>query len=141
MKKIALVVFGLMVFGLVACSSGDSGTSDRLAALEAEVKALKQEAQVREKNFRGELTLIRKNLEGIQDILKLERGRAEALDTPEAQGDAPESDLNARAKSFVNESLDRLLELTRKLLDKMEKEFDEQMKKDEKPEAPERDEV
>jgi len=143
MKKIILVVLGLMVFGIVACSSGDSGTSDRLAALEAEVKALKLEAQVREKSFRGELAQIRKNLEGIQELLHVEKGRADALDAPAPapKEDSLDEELDTKAKSFVNENLDRLLEITKKLLDKMEQELDEQMKKEETPQAPEGDQI
>ncbi len=141
MKKTILVVLGLMVFGLVACSGGNNGTSDRLTALEAEVKALKLEAQVREKSFRGELVLIRKSLDGIQDLLKVDQGRAEALETPEAKGEDSDSDLNSKAKAFVDENLDRLLDLTKKLLDKMEQEFDAQMNKRETPEIPEGDQI
>jgi len=142
MNRITPALFGLVLlvfvmFGLSACSSGDSGTSDRLAALEAEVKALKLEAQVREKSFREELTQIRKNLEGIQDILKVDKGRADALVKPEADVDPLDEELDTKAKSFVNENLDRLLEITKKLLDKMEQELDEQMKKQETPETPE----
>ena len=141
MKKITLVILGLMLLGIVACSGAESGVSDRLAALEAEVKALKLEAQIREKSFRGELTQIRKNLEGIKDLLKVEQGRAEALDKPEAKEDTPDNELDTKAKSFVSENLDRLLEITKKLLDKMEQELDEQLKKTETPQAPEGDQI
>jgi len=146
MKKIVLVVLGLMLFGLFACSSGDDVALDRLAALETEVKALKLEAQVREKAFRDELAQIRKNLEGIQDILKVEKGRAGVMDKPEvvdpeADEDSLDRELDFKAKSFVSENLDRLLEITKKLLDKMERELDEQMKKEETPIPPEGDEI
>ncbi|MBI9078560.1 MAG: hypothetical protein JEY79_02310 [Pseudodesulfovibrio sp.] len=146
MKKVVSIVLGLLLLGLFACSSGDEVPLDRLAALETEVKVLKQEAQVRETAFRDELAQIRKNLEGIQDILKVEKGRSGVLDKPEgvepeADGDSLDSALDFKAKSFVSENLDRLLEITKKLLDKMEQELDEQMKKEETPKPPEGDAI
>lgn len=143
MKKMIVIMVGLILFGLTACSSGDGADSDRLAALEVEVKALKLEAQNREKTFREELAQIRMNLEGIQDLLKVEKGRADVMDqpAPKAEGEDLDNELDTKAKSFVNENLDRLLAITSKLLDKMEKELDEQMKEMETPKAPEGDEI
>jgi type III secretory pathway component EscV len=141
MRKVAVIFFGLMLFGLAACSGGESETQNRLTVLEKEVRELKLEALAREKIFREELALIRKNLEGIQGILKMDKRRAEALDSPTVEEKDSENDINAKAKSFVNESLDRLLDITKKLLDKMEREFDEQMKKEDIPKAPEGDQV
>lgn len=146
MKNAIITCLVLALFALVACSSDTSVDAERLTALEAEVKTLQQEAQVREKIFREELAIIRMNLEGIQDVLKVEKGRADLMDQPSAEdeSDAQKRDLDAKAKSFVSENLDRLLAITKKLLDKMESELDEQMKKNESPvpsESPEGDQI
>ena len=117
----------LAVCLLAGCSSEPAGTSDRLDTLENEVRALKAEAGAREKALREELAQIRVNLDGIQSMLEVEKGRAEAPDKSEAQ-DGEEGDLDSqidtKAKTFVKENLDRLLAITKKLLDKMERELD-----------------
>lgn len=144
MKTIALVTLALALFSMTACS-GDGADSARLTALEAEVKVLKQEAQAREKAFREELAQIRMNLEGIQDLLKIEKKRSAVMDDqenePQTEEDKLNQELDTKAKSFVSENLDRLLAITKKLLDKMEKELDEQMKQHEEQPAPEGDEI
>lgn len=128
---------------LAGCSSDSSGMADRVTVLEAEVQALKAEARVREKAFREELAMIRVNLDGIQSLLEVEKGRAEALAKPEdlPKGDTGDLDeqIDTKAKTFVKENLDRLLAITKKLLDKMERELDEQTK--EQPPASKGDEI
>ena len=112
---------------LAGCSSESPGTSDRLDALEKEVKALKAEAGAREKALREELAMIRVNLDGIQSMLEVEKGRAEAPEKssePEGEEGDLDSQIDIRAKTFVKENLDRLLAITKKLLDKMEQELD-----------------
>ncbi len=149
MKNITVGTGALLVLVLAAacllagCSSDSSGTADRLIALEAEVQALKTEARAREKAFREELAMIRVNLDGIQSLLEVEKGRAEALDKPKdiTKGDTGDLDeqIDTKAKTFVKENLDRLLAITKKLLDKMERELDERTK--EQPPAPKGDEI
>lgn len=130
---------------LAGCSSEPPGTSDRLDALENEVKALKAEAGAREKALREELAMIRVNLDGIQSMLEVEQGRAEAPEKGEAEAkpDGEEGDLDSqidtKAKTFVKENLDRLLAITKKLLDKMESELDKAT--EEEAPAPEGDEI
>lgn len=136
-------VFGTLLVLLLAitgCASDTpSGTtssddSARLSALEAEVRALKLEARAREESFKEELAQIRKNLEGIRALIEVEKGRAKALDQPggepKTESDKLDEELDKKAKSFVSENLDRLLDITKKLLDKMEKELDEQTRKE-----------
>ncbi len=117
------------ILSLGACSSdppsGNGPDSERLSALESQVKALRADAQSREARFKDELTQIRKNLEGIRGLIQVEKGRAEALDSPQPDsGDALDQEIDKKAKSFVSENLDRLLDITKKLLDKMEQELD-----------------
>lgn len=146
-KLIVVVALLLSLALLVGCAADTPSTdSDRLAALEAEVKALKLEAQARESVFKEELAMIRKNLEGISALIEVEKGRAEALDTPktapETESDKLDEAMDNKAKTFVTENLDRLLTITKKLLDKMELELDEQMKKTEPaPAKPGGDEI
>lgn len=134
MKKSVLFALFALFLILPGCSSDPAADTDRLNALEVEVKALRTEADVREKALREELAMIRVNLDGIQSLLKMEKGRAEALDTKktapkaEVKDDDLDNQLDTKAKTFVSENLDRLLVITKKLLDKMEQELDEQMK-------------
>ncbi|MGE4422625.1 MAG: hypothetical protein AB7D39_10025 [Pseudodesulfovibrio sp.] len=118
MKRLAAFV---LVLALCACS-GQGPEAKRLDALEAEVKALRQEAGEREKAFQGELAQVRKNLEDIRSLLEKRSGRDEAGGSAES-GAPTDKELDDKAKSFVDENLDRLMELTRKLLDKMESEL------------------
>ena len=128
---------------LAGCSSEAPGTSERLDALESEVKALKDEAGAREKALREELAQIRVNLDGIQSMLEVEKGRAEAPEKSEVTPDGEEGDLDSqidtKAKTFVKENLDRLLAITKKLLDKMEQELDKAT--EEEAPAPEGDQI
>ena len=118
MKRLAAFV---LVLALFACS-GPGPDADRIQALEAEVKALRQEAGERDKVFRGELARVRENLDEIRSMLEAGRGSGEDAES----GGAPtDKELDDKAKSFVGENLDRLMDLTRKLLDKMESELDE----------------
>jgi len=133
-KYPVLAALILFCFAIAACAQdatkAPSSDPERLTALETEVKALKLEATAREAAFKKELGLIRKNLEGIRALMEVEKGRADALDSPkeepQTEGDKLDDALNNKAKSFVNENLDRLLEITKKLLDKMEQELDKQ---------------
>lgn len=142
---IACVVSCLLLAAclLAGCSSESPETSERLDALESEVKALKAEAGTREKALREELAQIRVNLDGIQSMLEVEKGRAEAPEKSEAAPEAEEGDLDSqidtKAKTFVKENLDRLLAITKKLLDKMESELDKAT--EEEAPAPEGDEI
>lgn len=126
-----------LTLALVGCQSQTAeNMADRLAGLEAEVHALQVQSSARDAAVKEELATIRKNLEGIRSLIEVEKSRAKALDTPKAQSksererDKLDEELDIKAKNFVSENLDRLLDLTSKLLDKMEKEIDEQMKKE-----------
>ncbi|MDD3311295.1 hypothetical protein [Pseudodesulfovibrio sp.] len=149
-----LVAGVLLAAALLAagCSQAPSDAEKRLAALEAEVKALRDEARTREKAMREEMAMVRTNLASIRTILELDRGRAAAPDkpgdtpkpdtaSPDASGPSDELDreLDAKAKGFVKENLDRLLVITRKLLDKMERELDKQ--EETAPPKPKGDEI
>ena len=90
---------------------------------------------------REELAQVRKNLEAIQDLLKLDQGRARLGEGEESETPPSGDDLDSKAKDFVEKNLDRLLELTKKLLDKMERELDEQFDKMKKPDPPHGDEI
>ncbi len=132
----------VLTCGLMAgcASETPSGYSDRVGALEAEVKVLKSEAKAREKAFREELALIRKNLESIRALMEV--GQAGGTVQPKAkldavpedqtgtEGDSLDEQIDTQAKTFVKENLGRLLEITKKLLDKMEFELDKQLKED-----------
>lgn len=125
------------------CSSDTPGMtkaeSDRMAALEAEIKALRIESQAREKALKEELASVRKSLDAIHDLIDLDQKRADATKQPETRGDKLDQEIDEKAKSFVNENLQKLMDITKKLLDKMEKEIDEQMTK--QPPVPEGDQI
>jgi len=157
-KSFHTLFLGLLLGALLAaagCSQGPSDTDKRLGALEAEVKSLRDEAAAREKAMREEMAMVRTNLASIRDLLELDKGgavppvKSEAA-KPEsvkpgdeakadAESDALDRELDVKAKSFVKESLDRLLVITRKLLDKMERELDKQQEP--APSKPEGDEI
>lgn len=118
-----LAAFAL-VLALFACS-GPGPDADRVDALEAEVNALKRESAARDKALREELARVSENIEDIRALLATGRGGDEAAREPEPGAPPSDEDLDAKAKSFVGENLDRLMELTRKLLDKMESELDD----------------
>lgn len=134
-----LLILALAVTGCTSDkpSSMSSSDKERLTALEQEVSSLKAEASAREDAFKKELSLIRKSLDSIHSLLEIEKERPKAETAP--KGDQLDDEINNKAKSFVSENLDRLLSITKKLLDKMEKEIDEQMPK-ENP-APKGDEI
>jgi len=140
MKKFVLAAVLLCVlFALFACS-GPAADSERLAALEAEVKALQLKAEARDKAVKEELALVRKNLENIQALLEIDKSRGAIAGKEESSDPPTDQELDDKAKSFVNENLGRLMELTRKLLDKMEQELDEQFN-DMKKTPPQGDEI
>jgi hypothetical protein len=129
MKRLAAFV---LVLALFACS-GSGPEAKRLDALEAQVKALRQEAGERDKAFRAELAQVRKNLESIRSMLEKEVGSDKAGGEADSGAAPTDKELDDKAKSFVGENLDRLMELTRKLLDKMESELDQKDQATEEP--------
>lgn len=137
-RKNTLAALALAVMVLIAVPGCSGSDESRLSALEDEVKALRQEAEARDNAYRKELAQVRKNLETIQELLKIDKGRSQLEQGKSAPS---EEDLDAKTKSFMNKNLDRLLDLTRKLLDKMEKELDEQLQDMKKPAPPQGDEI
>ena len=141
MKKNISVVLLLMTLLIVPACSGEAPDAQRLTALEAEVKALKQETEVRDKVVREELALVRRNLENIRALLEIDRDTiTPGPGVPPESPSSGDQDLDKKAKTFVDENLNRLMEMTRKLLDKMEKELDEHLKKTE-PAPPQGDQI
>lgn len=122
-KSIATTVLLCVLLVLFACS-GPAADSERLAAVEVELKALKLKSEARDKAIREELASVRKNLENIQALLEIDKSCG-AITEEESSSPTIEQELDEKAKSFVNENLARLMELTRKLLDNMEQELDE----------------
>ena len=133
-RMIPLAALALVAVLLLAVAGCTPASEERLSALEAEVAALKE----RNAASREELAQVRKNLEAIHDLLKLDQGRARLKESTEPEAD---KDLDTKAKDFVDKNLDRLLELTKKLLDKMEKELDEQFDKMNEPAPPQGDQI
>jgi len=130
----------IVLLSLSGCASqppseAKGSDSRRLTALETEVGSLRVEAKAREAALREELASIRENLAAVRDLIKVEQARAKGL-TPvdpdaeaKAESETMNRELDKKAKNFVSENLDRLLDITGKLLDKMEKEIDEKMQK------------
>lgn len=124
----------LLLLALCGCNppSAEKSRDDaaRIDALEAEVLALRREGAERDKRFSDELGRVRENLESIRSLLEMDRARAGSGDAPgkSGSGEPPtDEELDAKAKTFVGENLDRLLDLTRKLLDRMESELDDKL--------------
>ncbi|QGY39742.1 hypothetical protein GM415_06285 [Pseudodesulfovibrio cashew] len=115
---------------LAGCPSEPSpeAREKRLAAMEAELAALKDEAKARDVEIKKELGLLRENLDSIRDILSVEQQRSELMDQNRTMGQSLD-ELNDKAKTLARESMDRLMELTKELLDKLEKKMDEQTTK------------
>jgi len=128
----------VLLLGLTACVGDEE--AKRLKALESEVATLRAELNARDKAFKEELVKIRKNLSGIQALLEIDKERAGLGETTEPGAPVEES-IDSKAKKFVDKNLDRLMDVTKQLLDNMEKELDEQMSKLNKPEPPEGDEI
>jgi hypothetical protein len=117
-----------------------------MRALETEVESLRQEMRARDEALRDELAVIRRNIDGVRDALAAlgadsspapsPSAKPAAPDAPatpdaaEAERDALDNELDVKAKTFVKESMDRLLEITKKLLDRMDQELE---KRDEPP--------
>lgn len=124
----------LLLLALCGCNppSAEKGRDDaaRIDALEAEVLALRREGAERDKRFSDELGRVRENLENIRALLEIDHARSGSGDAPgkSGSGEPPtDEELDAKAKTFVGENLDRLLDLTRKLLDRMESELDDKL--------------
>nr|WP_321259674.1 hypothetical protein [uncultured Pseudodesulfovibrio sp.] len=138
-KSIVSTTLLCFMFALFACS-GPVADSERLAAVEVELKALKLKAEARDKAIKEELALVRKNLENIQALLEIDESRDAVTEDKESSSPSIEQELDEKAKSFVNENLARLMELTRKLLDNMEQELDERFNEKEQT-PPQGDEI
>lgn len=141
MRIWTMMLVALLLAGLAGCAPGpEERDGDRVVALEAEVAALRQEMRARDEALRGELAVIRQNLDGVREALragaglpgKAETGTAKAAPDTDAplppeggdKRDALDDELDVKAKTFVRDSLDRLLAITRKLLDRMDSELE-----------------
>ncbi len=145
---IILLIAGLLFATGCSFDSTSDGDKERLAAPENEVLALKQSLKESETVMKEELASIKLSLETIREIVEMESERAKAFDANRDSADTPEStptpessekSLNDKAKTFVDKNLDRLMDLTQKLLDKMEKELDKRLNDD--PPAPQGDQI
>jgi Skp family chaperone for outer membrane proteins len=125
----------LTVGGCVSEPSPPHADTRRIEALEKEVNALRNEAASRDEALRKELSLIRESLDTMSALVKQHKAPAAAKKDDEKLEEA----IDTKAKTFVNDSLDRLLDITRKLLDKMNKELNDSMTTD--PPAPEGDHI
>ncbi|WP_285906749.1 hypothetical protein [Pseudodesulfovibrio pelocollis] len=131
----------VLLLGLAACDQAPRGRDfdgDRVSALEAEVAALREEMRARDEALRDELSLVRRSIDAVREALMagaapLDGGTAPASpDSPsgDAAREALDDELDIKARTFVKESLDRLLGITKKILDRMDRELD---KRDEPP--------
>lgn len=130
----------LLAFAIAGCAEdtpssipASSAYKDKIAALEAEIASIKEQAMAREEAMKQELAALRANFDHIQGLLQAEKERTQTQPpvTPEdgQPGSQPDENIEEKAKQFFNENLDKLVDGTKKLLDQMEKEIDEQMKK------------
>ncbi|NDV18104.1 hypothetical protein GO013_01560 [Pseudodesulfovibrio sp. JC047] len=132
-KSVPVITILSMIFALCACSESSVDTS-RIEALESEVKALRHTVDSRDSVVKDELVRLRQSLENIEALIE---GGAVLEPRAEKNEDIPatsEEALDEKARSFVNDSLARLMDLTGQLLDDMERELDERLT--EKEEAP-----
>ncbi|KAB1441677.1 hypothetical protein [Pseudodesulfovibrio senegalensis] len=97
----------------------------RMDQLERKVKALQAENRETLSAIRRDLDVVRAQLTALSELL----GQAEL---PES-GSAPDEDLDKSARSFAKDSLKRMLDLSRKLMQKLENELDKSLNQ---PEAP-----
>lgn len=154
MRIWTMMLVALLLAGFAGCAPGpEERGGDRVVALEAEVAALRQEMRARDEALRGELAVIRQNLDGVREALRAGAGLSGKAETGGAKAapdtDAPlppdggdtrdelDEELDVKAKTFVRDSLDRLLAITRKLLDRMDSELEKRNDpSDEKSPAP-----
>lgn len=123
---------------LLGCVNEDQTSgAERLSRLESEVKALKAEARANDQALRDELALIRKNLEAMRVLMEA----GEAPVPPESPSEDLGEGIKEKARAFVEENLDRLMGLTKELLDQMEQELDQRMEQQELPSAESGDET
>lgn len=127
MKRMTVAFF--VVFLLAGCSLGNSDEADRdketIKALTARVEKLEKETNA-----------LRKGLaEALGGIAAIEKGlaRLDGAGIAEKTLPAPKDDtdeevtkdeLDSKARQFANESLERLLDISRSVLDRIEQELD-----------------
>lgn len=107
------------------CSQEPDAVQGRLQAIEAELAVIKAAGEEREAQLRHELSMINKNLETMRALIELDMQRAEEGTASDDSVKDDAETLEGRTRTFVNENLDRLMDLTKKLIEKMEKEIDE----------------
>ncbi len=98
---------------------------ERMDRLEREVKALQAGNRDTLAAIRRDLDLVRTQLETLGELLRKQG-------IPDKQS-VPEADLDESARSFAQDSLKRMLDLSRKLMKKLEKELDKSLKEPEVP--------
>lgn len=132
MKRIIVAIFAVLL--LAGCSLG--GSDERAEQDREAVKALQERVEKLEKETRA---LKRGLAEALGGIAAIEKGLA-GLEgkAPEAGGDTSAQDgevtkeeLDSKARKFASESLERLLDISRSVLERIEQE----LKKIEEPPA------
>ncbi|MFH1914770.1 MAG: hypothetical protein ABIK45_10905 [Pseudomonadota bacterium] len=151
----ATLVGLVLLLGLAACGPAPRDRdvdNDRVSALEAEVAAFKEEMRARDEALRDELSLLRRGIDAVREALRAgvalpdestapaspdsvpdHRPDATRPDTAPSGDEAREAlddELDIKARTFVKETLDRLLGITKKILDRMDSELE---KRDEPP--------
>ena len=122
----AIVLAVTLLAGCPSQSVDVDALQERITALESSLETLRQEGKARDQELKEELSLLRTNLDAIRELMQLEQERPGQLGQNGTTDESP-GGLDDKAKSFVEKNLNRLMDLTRKLLDKMEKELDKQL--------------
>ena len=130
----ATLVAATCWLALTGCTGSNGVDGERFAALEAEVKALREDNAARDESLREELARLRTTLAAIEELLELQTGQpltkspeAPAEESGEEPGQGIGEDIDAKARGFIQKNLDRLMDLTTKLLDRMEQELEKEM--------------
>lgn len=96
-----------------------SGLEKRVQELERRLQAVQDENGRRFKEIRDDLAALKTGMDGIASLLGQEKESAE-----KTQAQKEKDELDGTARRFARESMERMLDLSRKIMEKLEQELD-----------------
>lgn len=128
MQRIILVFLLLVGLGLTACSprSDSAAVDQRMDRLEKRLDAL-------ETGNRADMAKLTREVAGLREAL--EKALTSEPIPGESADRSPDRDLDEAAREFARENMEKMLDLTRRILDRLEREVDERLRPDAVPES------
>lgn len=127
-KTIVTVLLTLCLLAACSAGTGDPGLEKRVGALEKRVEALQQSQA-------ADTALVKKELAEIRANLSL------VLETLAADKDASGEHLEGKAKQLAKESMEKLLKLSRDILDRLEEKLKDLPEQPAEPKTGEKTEI